>query len=675
MYNGNPLILESPSLASQGGSEFKGRPLRFFQPFPRIKNMFEESTDRFRGTHYSESIRRLLQRLLRHDAFFSEIKEEEVRGQCIEFLNDHLPLITCEEWSHYPFCLSIFLLCRLRPNASEFFYDMIHRWILPGKRSPINLFFAADFKLPDISDETFLISEICLCIEEEYEIEQIRMNLPILLEEIRLGISSFYQANRILEVKGVLADEKMALIQKKISEIVHRRPSSFDYDIFGHLQHFLVMARPEFKATHESYHLSRMICIFYLFHRALRKRTELAPEKRHLMLKFKKTYLHLPLGTKRVLGVFVGMNVLKENEMFEERHLLQALLLVIPEIEYVEHSTFISKQVDFKIHTLYLEIKKRTEEDFTLAEIKKLNLELPELLKNGVQRLIQPVFMPRNEEEVMRNMLILSNQLKFSYDLPQVIVSFDSQLDHELSFNVILLRILKDKHVSIQELFNRSQTIVKFIPERTKIMGLLRKKYPKEANVFRVLISSDPFKRKDHSLDLFKARQQVIAELYKVLGEFRDYNGGMLAKQIEILYSLKQLFHELDESKEFFLENFFHAIFPVEMRSILSPLKLKKFFHLFHSAVEEKRETDVYSIKYLEEEGNLYLIASYTQTLERDKFLEDLRLLKIPSNQLAFLDLSFADRFYFGCLYQSNEDKQNAILLEHFKHAFYNRHL
>jgi hypothetical protein len=667
MSHGHSYLLEPSDFES------KDRTLRFFQPYPRIQNIFEESADRFREAHHSESIRRLLQRLLKHEAFFSEIREEGVREECMEFLNARLPLIVCEEWSSSPFCLSVFLLCRLRPNVSGFFYDMIHRWLLPGKRLPISLFFAADFKLPDISNEAFLISEICLCIEDEFEIEQIRLNLPILLEEIRVGVSSYYQANRILEVKGLLSDDKTALIQKKIADLVQRRPDDFDYDIFGHLQHFLVMAKPEFKAAHESHHLSRMICIFYLFHRSLKTQMELIPEKRHLALKFKKAYLHLPLGTKRILGVFVGMSVLKENEVFEERHLLQALQLVIPEIEFVEHSLFMSRKADFNIHILYLEVQKRTEEEFSLAEIKKLNLELPELLKNGVERLIQPVFMPRNEEEVMRNILTLSNQLKFFHDIPQVIVSFDSQLDDELSFTVILLRILKETHIPLQELFSRQPTSIKFIPDRVKIMGFLRKKYPKEAAVFRILISSEPFKRKDHTLDLFKARQKVIVELQKILGEFRDFNGGMLAKQVEILNSLKKLFHELDDSKEFFLENFFHAIFPVEMRSILSPLKLKTFFTLFLTVVEDTREfAETFSFRHLEEESGLYMIAAYRNISQRIKFFEEIHYLQIPSNQWAFLDHHFGDRSYFGCLYQSNDKKQNAILLEHFKRAFYN---
>ena len=51
--------------------------------------------------------------------------------------------------------------------------------------------------------------------------------------------------------------------------------------------------------------------------------------------------------------------------------------------------------------------------------------------------------MPRNEEEVMRNILILSEQLKLVRDLPQIIVSFDEQTDKYVSFTVILLRILK----------------------------------------------------------------------------------------------------------------------------------------------------------------------------------------------------------------------------------------
>ena len=103
--------------------------------------------------------------------------------------------------------------------------------------------------------------------------------------------------------------------------------------------------------------------------------------------------------------------------------------------------------------------------------------------------------MPRNEEEVMRNILVLSQQLRFLRDIPQMIISFEEQTDTELSFTVILVRLLHPDSRPIEELF-------RFSIDRVKVVGQLRRKIPKEAVVMRARIMSEQFMREDYSVDL-----------------------------------------------------------------------------------------------------------------------------------------------------------------------------
>ena len=37
--------------------------------------------------------------------------------------------------------LSLHLVCRHRFNVGKFFYEMIHRWLLPGRRLDVEFFF------------------------------------------------------------------------------------------------------------------------------------------------------------------------------------------------------------------------------------------------------------------------------------------------------------------------------------------------------------------------------------------------------------------------------------------------------------------------------------------------------------------------------------------------------
>src|SRR5262249_49375099 len=136
-----------------------------------------------------------------------------------------------------------------------------------------------------------------------------------------------------------------------------------------------------------------------------------------------------------------------------------------------------------------------------------------------------------------RNILALSKQIRYLRDIPQVIISFEEQTDRNLIFRIIYVRLLLEEKKPLG--LNDNSTFLRFMPERTKVVGYLRKKYEKEATVFRVKFAKDSFLRGDHSIDLYKARQALVNELNRLFGEFRDFNGGMIAKQNELLTEVK----------------------------------------------------------------------------------------------------------------------------------------
>lgn len=632
--------------------EFNRGTERLPKDYPVISVTCDASLDNPNTLLYTGSIRSALRRILPNDLFFSEIKNEQMMQECLRSYHNLLPVVRWCEWGSKPLNLSLFLLCRYRSNAGKFFYEMVSRWLLPGRRLNLSLFFSTDFRLPDLGSDVYTISEIVISLDQEQDLEMIRRNLPIIETELRLGIISVYHASRILEIKGLSADQKTSLIQEKISALVQKRQKDFDYDIFSQMQHFLVMCRNEFKAMRESHHMSRIIYVFYLFRKSLRLQVETFPNKRHLSLKLIKARLHLPLGIKRVLGVFVGMNFLKENEVFEQKHLIRAFQNYIPNVRMIEDSFFVNEGPDDKIHTIYIEVEKEDGEDFSLEEIKKLRRELPEDLKRRVEHLTPPIFMPRNEEEVMRNIVTLSHQLKYIRDIPQVIISFDEHSDTELCFTVILLRILHPDSAPIQEIFQKSKTRFKFIPDRIKSVGTLRNRYPKEATVFRVKLHNASFLRGDHSVDLYKARQEVIKELQRIIGEVRDFNGGMISKQMELFLALKGQLGDIGEQSEFLLENFFHSIFPVELRSVLDPGPLRVLFQLFLEMVEKGGVNKKRYETHVEEDTDrLYVMIGMQDFSLKVKIFDAIDRLYLRSPQLASVHLQVFDTVYLGYIY------------------------
>lgn len=603
------------------------------QFFLNIRTVFDDSAESPISLIYSGQIHNVLRRLLPAEK---------------TMIKDSIPILKWFGWSPESKNLSLFLLCFYRPGVSKFFYDMICHWLLPGKHLNIAFNFSTNFELPEIGDRVYTISEIVVSFDHAHEMEMAERNLLFIEKEILLGVTSFFHASRILEMKGLSLYDKTALIQERMSLLLRKKPHIFDDDLFGLMQHFLVSSKDEFKSMRDVAHMSRLIAIFYFFQKTLFKEIENFPGKRHLFLKIKKIQLQYPLVIKQALGIFASLNFLKENELFEKRHLVSAINHLMAHVHLVEDSYFVQENKEEKTVLFYLEIEKEDGTDFSQKEIQHLRLSLPDAIKERVEQLVQPLFMPRNEEEVMRNILTLSRELKFLKDIPQMIIAFDEQTESDLSFTVVLVRILHPGDLPLKDLFSQFENI---LFERVKIVGMMRKKYPKEANVLRIKLSNEKFVRDDYSLDLYQARLAVASEIQKVIGNVRDYNGGMISKQNENFIFLKKAMGELADKHALLLQNFFYSLFPIEQSATLDPKILKNLFLMLLDAVDKKQ--NLLELKQME---HLSLtMARYQDAEYKEKILEILDTSEISSREVAFMEMQILDFHYLGLIYLSND--------------------
>ncbi len=627
--------------------------------FPRISTVFDRDEDSPHSILYNSSIRNSLMKLLPPNFL---LFDEALCSFATEF-SFLLPIVKSQEWGESK--LSVYLLCRHQINGVKFFYEMIGRWLLPGKRLAISSFFATDFQFPEFSNELFTICEIVLSLGGPSDLATARHQLPIIESEIRMGLVSVYHAKRILEIKGLSADEKTSLIQERIVSLLERRPRDFDHDLFTQMQHFLVVCSQEFKNIRDYAHMSRIIYVFYLFKKMLKAQIEKTPSQQFVYIKVSQTFLQLPFGVKKVVGVFAALNFQGDNELFEERHFVAILKTQFLHLSHVEESFFSRSSKEDRIQLLYLEVEKEDGSDWSLSEIKSLKQRLPDEIRNGIEKLTQPLFMPRNEEEVMRNMITLSNQLSFSKDLPQVMINFDEQSSTQLAFTVIWLRVLKPWDLAIQKIFDGIGSFLKFVPDRVKALGLLRKKHVREATVFRLKCPASMFLRADHCVDLFKARQAIVVELQRIFGEFRDYNGGMIAKQHEQFIALREMFSNTDKNQERLLEHFFHSIYPIELRSLFNPIYLKNLFDIFQDAVQKnKGELLQPSVVQKTDATCCYLLVTYIDPDLKERMIESIREMQDSSSQLLTISLDHLGLSYLGFIYMGEEVDLSARLCE-----------
>jgi hypothetical protein len=417
--------------------------------------------------------------------------------------------------------------------------------------------------------------------------------------------------------------------------------------------------------------MSRLIAIQYHFKSLLRNQIKEAPQKRHFKLKLFRTrsFANASRGTA-ALGIVVGVNLIKEREKFEKRHLLKAIQAYIPSVKVIEGSFQFLRQSSESICMLYCEVEKEEGAAFSKQEILLLRRELPKALERRVEHLMHPVFMPRNEEEIYRNILMLGNQIKYLRDIPQVTISFDEQSQKHLYFTVILVRVLKADDQSIQQYFLVQPSSLEYIHDRSQYVGSLRRKHKKEATVFRVKIAKEAFLRSDFTIDLNKARQAVFNELSRVLGELRDFNGGMIARQNEVLKELQASLESERGYNELLLENFFYSLNPVIVRNVFDPSTLKSLYRLLADAVDDVADFDQsYSLKTTTHDDTVFVMIKAQDRSLKDELYKAISLLKIPSSSMASMYLSDYDVVYIGYIYRQHDLHEQHSFCQTIEHT------
>ena len=591
--------------------------------------------------------------------FFFEKSQKEKQM----FFENQTPIVFFSDVKNE--CLEIIALCKKRSSVIGFFYDMLSRYLLPYKPVKFSNFFSCDLLFREFSDDVFVLLHANIKVSSKDEIDEILKNKKAIDIELRLGLSSDYHANRIMEFKGLSEDKKTVLIQEKIAALIRYRSKDFGKSIFSHMQHFLVTSTDDFKKKRDYHHLSRIISIFYFMRKLIKKKCETVSNKRNLMVKFLKTKLRYEEDEKNVLGILVGLNFLKQHEVFEKQHLIRAIKQYIPNVQAVEDSYFVQRRDKNQIQTLYLEIERKCGMGFSFEEIDVLRNSLPGYLSQHIEHLVYPIFMPHNEEEIMKNILTLARQIRSVYDIPHVIIMFNEQSEKYLSFSVIIVRILRFSSVSIEKMCLENKAAFIFRLDRIKKVGAIRRKCIKEATVFDASVHVKDYIRIDNFVDLKKARQNILSELNRLFGEIRDFNGGMIAKQDEAFLELKKGLGKIDKEQELILEKYFFAIRPVSMALTTNKKILQSFFLMFLNAIkrEKTRPVKQKDLLFKQDSKALYIIIPTQKSDLKHHLDETVEKMDLLSSEVFSFVLSFDSTTFLGYVFLSEKNENQKLFL------------
>jgi hypothetical protein len=192
--------------------------------------------------------------------------------------------------------------------------------------------------------------------------------------------------------------------------------------------------------------------------------------------------------------------------------------------------------------------------------------------------------------------------------------------------------------------------------EDVKIVGHLKNKFPKEANVLKFTLPKSPYFRKDYSLDLHKARQSVISTLTESLGELRDYNGGMIATKGKLFEEFKALLRGNETLSDFLMENFFYSIEPPIMQTFLDAHLLQAAYLMLMEALDHDFKNGSFFLRSKMIYPSVTALLASKSPLYKENIFQILESVGIAPSEITYSFVAVREIFSLTLFYHSNDE-------------------
>ncbi|MFT3832655.1 MAG: hypothetical protein QM711_04955 [Micropruina sp.] len=155
-------------------------------------------------------------------------------------------------------------------------------------------------------------------------------------------------------------------------------------------------------------------------------------------------------------------------------------------------------------------------------------------------------------------------------------------------------------------------------------------------------------------------------ELYNIIGEFRDFNGGMISKQNELLSEIKDLLANT-EYNELLLDNFFYSLIPVIMRTVLEPQAVHTSFLMLQDAIEQGfTNNQSHLLKIFIQAQFVFAIVKAEKISIKEDLQRSIGKLQLHSSELATSLVSVYDTTYVAYTDRCDEKEKHKLSATHF---------
>jgi hypothetical protein len=153
-----------------------------------------------------------------------------------------------------------------------------------------------------------------------------------------------------------------------------------------------------------------------------------------------RSFLHFPFGKSQVLSLGILTRTLSGDERLDERHIEIACKRFIPAAKSVRFSFFTQIYQEEGCQAFYIELENEQFEPFSTEQISELKKGLPFAIKEAIEKIVNYVHLPVNDDEMLRNCALLAREVHNKKSIPQIMIQYRSQEESLLVFEVAMVR-------------------------------------------------------------------------------------------------------------------------------------------------------------------------------------------------------------------------------------------
>lgn len=454
-------------------------------------------------------------------------------------------------------------------------------------------------------------------------------------------------------------------VSKKANKWIERFSNFVDETLFKEIYLLYLLASKKYLDHRDSSHLFRLVTSLHFMQKKLLNAITFSPHLRHAEVRWIPTSLIFPFSSKPVLGCLIGFNMVDRYDMFDEENILLALQKYLPDLRLVKESSYIHSSPHKNLRFFYLEIEKKTGTPFSLAEKTLLKLNLEGKVKNSIQTLSPSVFMGLNEEEAYKHVLALSQEINTLEDRPQAYITLDQHNRKEVIFRVILVHIAPMHRFSLKDCFFKGT----FTSKRNFFVKHIEN-HPVDAHVFHLHLPREAsLLRADGALDFYSARKKISTLIKNAVGEFRDFNGGIILKQHELLYQFKAKFPEIAAHDPELMETFFYSLTPIEKQLTLTPETLAFLFSHFMTRWKEEAKTESpYTLETFQDNDQIFLVIQGNEASFPEAIKTILQEYSFKTQDFIYNFIEKSEKTFFNCILQSKAKEAEPFIKELQEH-------